>query len=308
MAGPVVLLTRSLQILEWFAGIGAVAHAVGDQHQIVAAIDINENAERVYRANFSHRWITKEITSISNEQISEFGADTWWISPPCQPFTRRGNQNDIEDRRAQPMLRVFDAIRVLRPANVLLENVIGFENSQAWERLCKTFRQNGYRYDSIQLCSSAFGIPNLRPRFFMVASREMDVQLSAPMETEVKSLSSFLTSDDESLAPWQGELELDPSFATEFYAAIHLAKEDSSMTRCFTSAYGRSIVKSGSYFQAATVRRMSPREVARLLGFADAFCLPSEFSARQLWSLLGNSVSIPCVRHLFSSLSDTLAK
>ena len=118
-----------MKILELFAGIGAVAQAAS-QHEVVA-IDINENAKQVYQSNFGHRYLTREIASLSDQEFREFGADLWWMSPPCQPFTRRGNRQDIDDPRAQPMLRVFDAIANIRPTRIALENVVGFENSRA---------------------------------------------------------------------------------------------------------------------------------------------------------------------------------
>ena len=83
-----------MRILELFCGIGSVTAAVGDSHSVVGAIDINEHALEVYRANFQDVTLQKEITSLSDSVLRGFDAELWWMSPPCQPFTRRGLRKD----------------------------------------------------------------------------------------------------------------------------------------------------------------------------------------------------------------------
>lgn len=290
-----------MRILELFAGIGAVAQATDQRHTIAAAVDINENAKAVYEANFSHRYLTKEIASLSDQEFAEFKADLWWMSPPCQPFTRRGNQRDIDDPRAQPMLRVFDAIESVKPTCVALENVVGFEKSQAWEKLKKVFASAGYHVTQIELCSSMFGLPNTRPRVFVLASRETAIAVPTRPSAEPRSLGEFLDSPAE-LSRWRSHLAVEPEIATDYLDGINLVHDESRSSRCFTSAYGNSHVQSGSYLEdsdyAQGIRRLSPSEMLRLLGFASDFRIPAELSARQLWKLVGNSISAPCVRHV----------
>lgn len=50
------------------------------------------------------------------------------------------------------------------------------------------------------------------------------------------------------------------------------------------------------------LRYFSPREIARLHGFPDSFSWPSHCSERQLWRLLGNSLSVDVVAPLLSGL------
>ncbi len=81
---------------------------------------------------------------------------------------------------------------------------------------------------------------------------------------------------------------------------VDLAAEK-PITACFAASYGKAIVRSGSYLQPPWgYRRFSPREVANLLGFNNQFQLPENLSHTKLWHLLGNSLSLPAVRHAIS--------
>jgi site-specific DNA-cytosine methylase len=51
------------------------------------------------------------------------------MSPPCQPYTRRGKGLASEDPRAQSFLRVIDTIPRMEhpPRWIFVENVVGFQ-------------------------------------------------------------------------------------------------------------------------------------------------------------------------------------
>ena len=82
----------------------------------------------------------------------------------------------------------------------------------------------------------------------------------------------------------------------------------SDVASCFTSAYGRSPVRSGSYVRTEDgVRRLTPTEIVGLLGFPRQFSWPCDVSFRQAWRLAGNSLSVPVVRQVLTPLIDNAA-
>ena len=108
----------------------ALQNAVGTQREVigVAAIDNSEVANAVYSANFPlSAPLRRNIEHITREQIElDFGAaDVWTASPPCQPYTRRGNGKHGDDPRARSFLHIlemFPKIRdVCKPKRVLVE-------------------------------------------------------------------------------------------------------------------------------------------------------------------------------------------
>lgn len=293
-------LRLPMKILELFSGIGAVSVATHDSGDVVCSIDINQLAMLVFRTNFDTPVWIQEISSISNQKFKDFQADLWWMSPPCQPFTRRGLKKDIDDPRSSAILRIIDAIEHVQPNHIALENVMGFENSETHQRLIEILERNGYRYASIQLCSSNLGIPNIRPRYFLTASRLTAPKLIPPTQPHSPVKVSELLDSNDALPDG---LAVDEADLKKYYEAVNIVSPQSTITRCFTSAYGRSNVFSGSYLKSSQgYRRFSPREIARFLGFPDRFVLPQELTTQQLWKLIGNSVSVPCVRYVLSSL------
>ena len=86
-----------MRCLELYCGIGGFAVAAQQLGwQVVRAVDINQRAAEVYRHNFDHVLETRTIESLSTSDLSATEADLWWMSPPCQPFTARGQRRDIQ--------------------------------------------------------------------------------------------------------------------------------------------------------------------------------------------------------------------
>jgi DNA (cytosine-5)-methyltransferase 1 len=287
-----------LRVLELFCGIGGCAAAVGQRAQVVAAVDIDRTAFDVYSHNFPHTTVARTIESISAADYRAWNADLWWLSPPCQPYTRRGRQRDLADPRAAGLLAVIERIAQVLPPHIALENVPPFQTSQAGQRLRETLRQCRYQVQELLICPTELGIPNRRQRFYLVASRG-ELRPCATPHLHPAPLAAFL---DERPDP---ALALSEAIAQRYASAIDVvdASDRGACSSCFTSAYGRSYIRSGSYLSTPTgLRRFSPGEILRLLGFPGSFRLPGDLALRQAWRHVGNSLSVAAVRHVLSAL------
>ena len=84
------------------------------------------------------------------------------------------------------------------------------------------------------------------------------------------------------------ELAVEPTLLDRYAGAVDLVDpaDPAAIASCFTAAYGRSPVRSGSYLIVdrgpdglpTAARRFSPREILRLLGFPADFTLPADLS------------------------------
>lgn len=165
-----------LRVLELFSGIGGM-HCALDlldiNYEMIAAIDINPTANIVYATNFPNvHIINRSIETISLNQWEKWHADLWTMSPPCQPFTRQGKQEDLNDHRTDGFVYLMKTILIqlkYKPKYILLENVSGFEYSQAHELLLETLQLNNYSYEQYLLSPIQFGIPNSRLRYYLIA-------------------------------------------------------------------------------------------------------------------------------------------
>lgn len=293
---------QRLRAIEFFAGVGGFATAAervwhGMQLEIMP-VDIDQDAKQVYELNHppAHRFLTREIQSLSSETLRAFDADFWWLSPPCQPYSRRGQQRDIADPRAASLLHLIKQIECLRPRAIALENVVGFADSQAHELLPTVLQRCGYFVQQRLLCPTEMNWPNRRPRFYLIASLE-PLREWAPLPSYTCSVAELI----EGAAVEPGQCEVDESVMEKFSTGMD--RVDPSLpdcrTACFGSSYGKSILHAGSYCRIGTgYRRFSPQEVSRLLGFPRTMWLPETMGYRRLWKLLGNSLSIPAVEYV----------
>lgn len=305
----------TLRVLELYCGIGGLAAAIEPActrgaAEVAAGVDINRNALEVYSANFRHPVTAALIESLSAERLAAFEADLWWASPPCQPFTRRGLGRDLDDPRAATFRELVQRVAAVRPRYFALENVAPFESSEARLLLVRALEDAGYAHIEQQvLCPSRLGMPNSRPRYYLLASRggelagaEVGAAGGAAARPRDRPLSEFL---QPGLQDANGLL-LDAEIARRYRHALHVvdARDPGAVTSCFTAAYGRSPVRSGSYLGTENgPRRFSPAEVLRLLGFPSDFRLAAG-GREKSWRLAGNSLSIPAVRHVLSRIPE----
>jgi DNA (cytosine-5)-methyltransferase 1 len=158
-------------VLEICAGAGgqsAGLEAAG--FDLAAAVEIDRDACATLRKN-RPGWQVIE-RSIAEINGSEFrGIDLLAGGVPCPPFSIAGKQLGHNDER-----NLFpEALRLVgeaRPAAVLLENVPGFASerfSQYRRSLIRGFARLGYEAQWRVLNACWFGVPQLRPRFVLVA-------------------------------------------------------------------------------------------------------------------------------------------
>lgn len=288
-----------MKALELFAGLGGFAFAAKGLVDRINAIDVSEHLVALYARNHDCCAHQANLEGISLDTLASFDADLWWMSPPCQPYTVRGLQRDLEDPRARSFKRLLAAIESLRPPHLCMENVSGFRESQARQELLRILTSAGYTVEERIVCPTELGIPNRRPRYYLAASRTRDVSAFQPKQVG-KPLDDYLdASPEEALFLSQETIDkYGPGFDV-----VH-PDDDAAITTCFTSAYGRSWTQSGSYLEYADkrLRRFSPAEILRFMHFPDTFRFSDEFTLKQQWKYAGNSLNVAVVRTVLESL------
>lgn len=141
----------------------------------MAAIEIEPSACSTLRLNRPHwRVIEGDVRGVAGAGFT--GIDLLAAGVPCPPFSIAGRQLGAEDERD-----LFpEALRLAveaRPRAVIIENVRGLaaETFSAYRRnLISRFAQLGYDVEWRVHNASDFGVPQLRPRFVLVALRPDD--------------------------------------------------------------------------------------------------------------------------------------
>ncbi|MBI4882133.1 MAG: DNA cytosine methyltransferase [Planctomycetes bacterium] len=288
-----------MRVLELYCGIGGCAAALDGVADVTLAVDTNRRALAVYGRNFAHPAAARSIEGVGAEELLRLNADLWWMSPPCQPYTRRGLRRDLDDPRAASFVALLERIREVGPRYVALENVPEFADSRACARLRGVLEQCGYQARTLLLCPSELGMPNRRRRFYLVAGLEPLLPWPALTgEKRLRLVDALDPHPDPSL--W-----LAPDIVRRYEHALDRVdpSDPAARTSCFTASYGRAIIRSGSYLLTPRgLRRFSPAEILRLLGFPSRYTLPPDLTDEQAWPLAGNSLSVPAVRYVLSAL------
>lgn len=295
-----------VRVLELFCGLGGCAQALrhDPQAQLVGALDLAPHVLDVYRLNQpTHPTKQADLQFIKASALAAYEAELWWMSPPCQPYTVRGLQRDLEDRRARSLLHMLDQLEVLKPKMFAMENVAGFWESQARQRLLSSLERAGYEVRERLLCPTELGIPAQRERYYIVASLDGLAPVDA-VEPQWRPLESFL---DEDVSDYGPEIWLRPEDVERHGPGMRILSlpfEPETRTNCFTSAYAKTFRFAGSFLQLpdSRVRYFTPRELLRLLGFSEGYAFPAAYTLRQQYKYIGNSLSTFAVREALSAL------
>ncbi|MGL4420182.1 MAG: DNA cytosine methyltransferase [Gemmataceae bacterium] len=162
------MLTRSaLDVVDLFAGAGFLSRAFQIEHfQILRAIEQNPIAASTYRTNVGDH---VEVGDVEN--LVPYGrCDVLIGGPPCQGFSTLGSR-DKNDPRNRLTMQMAEWAKVLRPKVVVMENVPSFLRSQHCVNLQVRFEALGYQVNSVVLNAADLGVPQMRLRCFVFASR-----------------------------------------------------------------------------------------------------------------------------------------
>ncbi|KAF9117253.1 tRNA (cytosine-5-)-methyltransferase [Mortierella sp. 14UC] len=172
---------HQFRVLEFYSGIGGMHYAFdrsGYKGQILKAFDINTTANEVYAHNHGKKQLAqRNIEAVPIEFYDKQEADVWLMSPPCQPYTRTGNQEGSKDTRAKSFLYLMQILpKLTHPPNyILLENVKGFEESDSRDLLVEALAGAGYEFQELLITPLQLGIPNSRMRYYCLARRVSEV-------------------------------------------------------------------------------------------------------------------------------------
>lgn len=284
------------RVLELFSGLGGWRVALGDRDVVAVAYDVSEAANATYALNHGERPQARELATIPARDLAAHGADTWLLSPPCQPFCRMGNHDGLDDQRSRAFHHLMDLFPELAPERLVLENVGGFLGSDAHALLSERLRAHGLHRLDLEACPSRFGLPNQRPRVFVVASRKPLKARPLP-DLPPCRIAEFLDAEEDQT------LYLPEATLARHRPGMDFVTADDRRSTCFIGGYGQRYVASGSFLRTARgVRRFSTSEVARLLGLPEGFRFPAQVPLEARYKLLGNGLSIPVAAWALSHL------
>lgn len=321
------------RFIDLFAGVGGFRIAFQSLGgKCVFSSEIDEFAKRSYEHNFGEVPFG-DIRKISEKNIIDH--EILLAGFPCQAFSIAGRRKGFEDTRGTLFHEIARIIKEKKPLAFFLENVKGLMNHDKGETLkviLEVLRDDlGYWVPEPRIMNAKkFGVPQNRERIFIVGFRnslgirDFEYPDPLPKKTIFKDVKESKIDDPKyflSTKYWETLKKHKARHANKGNGfGYEIIADDSVANAIVVGGMGRErnlvIDKTLKNFIPTTnikgeingegIRRMTPREWARLQGFPDNFKIV--VSDAQAYKQFGNSVAIPAIKETGKKIVEILSK
>ena len=330
-----------LKAIDLFAGIGGIRlgfdQAFGKELKTVFVSEWDEHAQKTYRANFEDNAnIAGDITKIREDDVPEF--DVCLAGFPCQAFSLAGQRKGFSDdfKGMSRGTLFFDVARICakhKPKVIFCENVKGLtihDKGKTFDIIKGTLKEIGYSVYEKILNSRNFGVPQNRERIYIVAFRN-DIN-SADFKFPESTDSNKRIRDIIEENPVSAKYYLSDTYVETLrrHRARHEAKGNgfgyeirdwndvAGAIVCGGMGRERNLIidirqtnlkpvtRIKGMINKEGIRKMTPREWARLQGYPDSYKLL--LADVHLYKQLGNSVTVPVIKAIAEQVKNVLKK
>lgn len=318
--------------IDLFAGIGGfrlAMQALGGQ--CLFSSEWDKQAQKTYQANYGELPYG-DITLEETKRLIPDDFDMLCAGFPCQTFSIAGQRRGFEEARGTLFFEVADIIRRKQPKAFLLENVKGLATHNKGQTL-KTMleilhSELGYQVPSPQILNAKdFGLAQHRERIFIVGFHPSI------------NCSTFAYPQGQNTFVSFGMIKEEKPVSVKYYLStryLQVLKEHKARHNSKGNGFGYEIIPDDSLSNAIVcggmgrernlvidhrlqdftpitnirgevnregIRKMTPREWARLQGFPEAFQIIVADSVA--YKQLGNSVAVPLVQAIGQKIIET---
>lgn len=303
-----------MKVVSLFSGIGGLDQGFEQAgFNVIWANDFDKYAAETYRANYDSPIVLGDINDIPLEDIPDH--DVLIGGFPCQPFSIMGSELGFEDARGTLFFRIAEIIDSKikagrKPAAVILENVRTLRTHNGGKTFSTISRilQNdlGYKMHSMILNSAEYGVPQTRNRTFIVCFANDSAVFNEPKKITLDRTLHDLLENNVPDKYFLSE-RIIPTILSNGTGGYNAKSEiDLPIARplCATMAKMHRACQDNYVTQNGRIRRLTPRECARLQGFSDEFVIP--VSDAQAYKQFGNAVTVNVSRAVAEEVRKTL--
>ena len=308
--------------IDLFCGIGGFRIALQNLGgKCVFSSDIDPKAQETYEANFGEKPVGDIRKIVINKDIPDH--DILCAGFPCQAFSIAGKKGGFEDTRGTLFFNIAKIIKIKKPKAFFLENVKGLKCHRGGKTLATilgALREdlNYYVPDPEIINAKHFGVPQNRERIYIVGFRK-DLGIKSFVYPEQNG-NKAVFADIKEKEPVSVKYYLSKQYLKSLIAhkkrhekknngfGYQIINDDQPTNAIVVGGMGRErnlvidkrlknfipITHIRSGVNREGIRRMTPREWARLQGF------PKEFKIVvadvHAYKQFGNSVAIPAIQ------------
>ena len=331
---------KKVKIADLFAGIGGTRlgfdRVFGDTAETVYISEIDPYARKTYFANFDTgaAKIDFDITKADEKVVPEF--DICLAGFPCQAFSTAGKREGFEDNyrgvcRGTLFMDMMRICEKVRPKVIFCENVKGLvihDKGRTFEVIRNAFKELGYKVHYKVLNSKDYGLAQNRERIYLVCFRDdisddgfefpeplnrkvtiADIMEDAPIKVKYYMGSAYWKSLRERTAR-------NKEAGNEYGYVIRDVQGISGTLMSGGMGRERNLIVDSRPHEKETsakikggindddIRRLTPRECARLQGFPDDFKMP--VADTHLYKQFGNTVSINVIERIAERIKEVI--
>lgn len=301
---------KQFTFIDLFCGIGGFRQALESVGgTCVFSSDKNKNARLTYQANYGDT-LAGDITKIKAEDIPPF--DILCGGFPCQSFSIGGKQRGFEDKRGQMIFEIIRIAEYHKPSVLFLENVdnlVRHDNGNTLKVILELLQGIGYDVHYKVLKANGYGCATIRKRIYFVCIRKdlnINFEFPEPFESDV-AVEDYLDPDVD------GHYYIDrPDIIFYKPDITERIKDTYRMGYIGNIGQGRRIYSikghcptfvctsrgpaggTESYYINGRVRRLTPNECRRIMGFPENFIFP--VAEARAYEQIGNTVCVPVLK------------
>ena len=321
------------KFIDLFAGIGGFRLAFQNLGgKCVFTSEWDKYSKKTYQANFGEVPFG-DITMPETKNFIPDNFDVVCAGFPCQAFSIAGKRGGFEDTRGTLFFDVAEIIKKHKPKAFFLENVKGLrghDKGKTFATILNVLREDlGYFVPEPQVINAKdFGVPQNRERIFITGFRgDLDIQeFSYPKPQKIKSTVADIIEKE--------TVSVKHYLSKRYYQTLinHRARHEGKgngfgfqvipehgvANAVVCGGMGRErnllidnrqknltpITNVKGEINTVGIRKMTPREWARLQGFPDTFKIP--VSDTQAYKQFGNSVAVPAIQATANQIIKTL--
>lgn len=312
------------KFIDLFAGIGGFRIAMQNLGgKCVFTSEWDSEAQKTYFANFGE----VPFGDITKEETKKYIPDDFDVlcaGFPCQAFSIAGKRGGFEDTRGTLFFDVAEIIKRKKPKAIFLENVKGLRNhdkGKTLETILNVLRNDlGYFVPEPQIVNAKdFGVPQNRERIYIVGFRKDQNVTSFEYPKPIKKKVKFADIKEKKIVPTKYYLSTQYLNTLRKHRSRHESKgngfgfeiipDDGISNAIVVGGMGRErnlvidnriidftpTTHIKGVVNSEGVRKMTPREWARLQGFPEKFIIKAVADA-SAYKQFGNSVAVPAIQ------------
>lgn len=316
-----VMATKTWRTLDLFAGIGGIR--IGFERagfKTVFANDFEKNCKFTYDTNFKEsKLVVEDLRAIKVEDLPEF--DFLLGGFPCQAFSIAGYRQGFKDEKGRGNL-FFDIARIIearKPEGFLLENVKNLkthDGGNTFRVIEQTLKDLGYTIKHKVMNSMEYGnVPQNRERIYIVGFKDPKkteaFEFPDPVELD-KHIEHILEKEVEEKYYYNGKplyerLKDGVKEHNKVYQwrRQYVRENKKGVCPTLTANMGMGGHNVPIVRDEIGIRKLTPRECARIQGFPDDYQLP-KIADSALYKQIGNSVSVPVLERIAQQMMAVL--